>query len=122
MDAFVGIDKELPVGNHPAIKVGSYDMAERPGCQSAMGMGLAFHAFSYHFHILPELLFGLGNFLMLTLRGVSVHERQAYIAFGHDKREGTVDVKRMWSQFLLEHLDGASDTVATSADGVDVGL
>ena len=120
MQADVSIDRELIVGNHEAVEVGTDDVAECPRSQSRMGMRLARNPIDNHFRILLKLLGGLGNFLFLALGGVGVHEGQAYVALGHDEREGAGNRQSLDVQLLLQHLYGAADAVAAGTEGVDV--
>lgn len=85
MDAQVCIYREFLVRYHVAVEIGTNHMRESPGRQSSLGMHLIRFPFLNHPGVPVQVFAGLTDFLMLALRRVGIHKRQAYIRLRHDE-------------------------------------
>ena len=75
MDAAVGIYREGFVGNHPGIEIGTDDMGERPGCETAMRVGHIRDTTHDEVGVLLQLTCGHRYLLTFSLRFVGLHKR-----------------------------------------------
>lgn len=100
MQADIGIDRELLVGYHEAVEVGTDNVAERPGCQSEGQLAVADLAVLHYLDEFLQLHLRLVLLLAFPLGRVGIHKGQANIAFGHDERLAALQFNAFFPQLL----------------------
>jgi len=100
MQAAVGVDGELAVGNHEAVEVGADDVAERPGRQSEGELAVTATAIDDDLDELLQINLCLLYLLTFALWGVCVHKGQANVALGHCERLTALQRDALGRQFL----------------------
>ena len=120
VQAHVGVDGELLVGNHVAVEVSPNDVTERPRRQSQGQTAVACLPFLDHLNKYIQVFAGLLLFLTFPLRCVGIHEGQADVALRHRERLATVHRDALFRQLLRQHLDGQPRAVAAGAQNVRI--
>ena len=121
VDTHIGIHRELLVGDHPCVEIGTNHVAERPGCQSSLCVYLARLPFLNQFDVAVEVLTRLADLLPFTLWRVGVHKRQADIRLGHDERKSAVQMQPLLPEVFIQHLHCPPDAVTASHECIDEG-
>ena len=118
--ANVAVDSKLPVGYHETVEVGADHVGECPGHQSQLELTVASLPSFHHFHKPLQVFLCLSNLGTFALGLVGIHKRQADVALGHDERLAAVQGDAPLSQFLCQHRDRQSRTVATGTQRVGI--